>query len=263
MRRMVFGFLVVALAGFGGGTASAAGVDAAKVAAVKKAASDFTALAKGSETSGQPPRESDPKVKALLDVVFDTSVLNTSQPLPASELGNVNEWMLQVLTVGTVYYFAGTGYTDFSKVAGLDQAAQEKLQQQINKNVAAFAPEMGRYLDAQLQVMEGLIWCVSTDLAAHPDNYKSTQSQHGLGQVRSGLTTTLVGVLTTLPIDGLSDEWRRARLPALSAIEPKAAAFLLPDQRASLHDVAAQVAGQMTDPAVKSGLTDFAQKIGG
>src|SRR5580704_2745649 len=154
MRRMVFGFLVVALAGFGGGTASAAGVDAAKVAAVKKAASDFTALAKGSETSGQPPRESDPKVKALLDVVFDTSVLNTSQPLPASELGNVNEWMLQVLTVGTVYYFAGTGYTDFSKVAGLDQAAQEKLQQQINKNVAAFAPEMGRYLDAQLQVME-------------------------------------------------------------------------------------------------------------
>lgn len=261
MRRIAYALLVVALADLGGLGADAAGVDAAKIAAVKKAASDFAALAKGSETSGQPPRESDPKVKPLLDTVFDTSALSTAQPLPRSDVGNMSEWLLQIVSVGSVYLLAGTGYADFNKLASLDQAAQQKLQQQVTKNTVAFAPEMGLYFDAQLGVTGALVWTVSSDMAANPANFKSQQSQGGIAQMRGGLVNTLTGVITTLPTDGLSDAWRHDRVSALSAIAPKAAAFLAPDQRTSLHDVALQVAAQMTDATVKSGLTDFAQTI--
>jgi hypothetical protein len=231
--------------------------------AIKQAAGDFLALAKGSETSGQPPRQTDPKVKGLLDTVFDTTVLETEQPLPRADMNNTNEWMMQVLSVGVVYILAGTGYADFSKLDNLDQAAQQTLQQQVAKNTVAFAPEMGRYLDAQVAVFGALVWSVSADMAAVPDNFKSAQSQDGVSKMRSGLVNTLTGVLTTLPTDGLNEDWRQQRIPALAAVAPKAAAFLLPDQRKAVHDVALQVAGQMTDASVKNGLTAFAQAISG
>ncbi|HZT86750.1 MAG TPA: hypothetical protein VFA12_02195 [Stellaceae bacterium] len=262
MRRIACA-LVVLLVGGLAADAAAAGFDAAKLAAVKKAASDFQALAKGSATSGKPPRETDPKAKALLAAVFDTSVLDTPQPLPASEVGNLSEWLLHVVQVGGVYILAGTGQADFSQLSKLDQAAQQKLQRQIIQNTIAFAPEMGWYFDGQLGVTRTLIWSVSADMAAHPDNAKSAQAQRGIAQMRAGLVNTLTGVLTTLPTNGLSDEWRRARLPAMAALAPKAAAFLLPDQRRSVHDTALQVAGQMGDPEVKKGLTAFAQAVGG
>jgi hypothetical protein len=74
---------------------------------------------------------------------------------------------------------------------------------------------------------------------------------------------TLTGVLTTFLTDGLSDGWRRERLGALTAISPKVVAFLLPDQRKTVHDTAVQVAAQMTDTTVKNGLNAFAQTVGG
>jgi hypothetical protein len=262
MRRIALTLLVIAL-GLCGVSAFAAGIDAGKLAAVKKAASDFLALAKGSETSGQPPRGADPKAKALLDTVFDTSVLKTAQPLPSTTMGEVSDWLLQVVKVGSIYILAGTGYSDFSQLGSIDAAAQQKLQQQITKNTVAFAPEIGRYFDAQLAVTEALVWSVSADMAARPNEFKSAHAKKGVGQMRAGLANTLTGVVTTFPTEGLSDQWRRDRLPAMAAIAPKAAALLLPAQRKSVHDVALQVAAEMSDASVKSGLTAFAKAFAG
>jgi hypothetical protein len=235
----------------------------ARLTAIKQAADDFLTIAKGSETSGQPPRESDPKVKALLDTVFDTAVLNTAQPLPQGDLDNLNEWLSQGLRVATIYIFAGAGYSEYSQVGKLDAAAQQKLGQQVAHNTVAFAPEMGRYMDAQLYILGAIAWCMSADLTSEPDEYKSTQAQNGLAKIRNGVVQTLTGVLTTLPMDGLSDTWRRDRLGVLTAITPKVVAFLLPDQRKTVHDTAVQVAAQMTDATVKNGLNDFARTVGG
>jgi hypothetical protein len=251
--------------GFRGLTADdhATVVTDARLTAIKQAAGDFLTIAKGSETSGQPPRASDPKVKALLDTVFDVTVLNTAQPLPRGDLDNLNEWMSQGLRVATVYIFADTGYTEFSQVAKLDTEAQQKLAQQVAHNTVAFAPEMGRYLDAQLYILGATAWCVSADMTSEPDEYKSTQAQNGLGKIRNGVVQTLTGTLTTLLTEGLNDAWRRDRLAALTAIAPKVVALLLPDQRKTVHDTAVQVAAQMTDATVKNGLNAFAQTVGG
>jgi len=234
-----------------------------RLARIKQAADDFVGLAKGYETTGEAPRASDPKAKPLIDAVFDTSALNTPQPLPHADQQNIAEWLSQVLKVGSVYIFAGTGYTDYSKIAGADAAAQQKLQRQFEKNTVAFAPEIGRYLDAQLNVVGALIWSVAGDIAADPERAKADRTQKGLDQMRNGTVTTLNGAVAMFATDGLSDDWRRARLAPLTAVAPKAAAFLLPDQRKTVHDAALQIAARMTDPSVKSGLAAFAEAVAG
>jgi hypothetical protein len=247
--------------GFFGAEPVATVVNDKRLTAIENAASEFQTLAQGAAQSGQPPRQSDPKVKPLLDAVFDTSILNTAAPLPHSDIQNVNEWSLRVLNIGAVYILAGTGYTDFSKLSNVGAAEQPKLREKIDGNTVAFAPEMGRYLDAQLDVMRALIWGVTADMSANPDNFKSEKSFNAVGQLRAGLVKMLVGFVTTLPIDGLSDQWRRDRIPVLTAIAPKAAAFLLPDQRKSVHDISIQVAQEISDPAVKNGLIAFASAL--
>jgi hypothetical protein len=246
---------------FSGSASAAFVVDDKKLTAIKNSASEFLKLAEGAAQSGRPPRQSDPKVKPLLDAVFDTSILNTGRPLPFSDIQHVNEWSLQVLTVGAVYFLAVTGYTDLSKLAGVEAAEQQKVIKKINENTAAFAPEMGRYIDAQLAITRALIWGVTTEISANPDNFKSQKSQNGLANIRAGVVKTLVGCVTTLPIEGLGDDWRRDRIPALTAIAPNAATFLLPDQRKSVHDASLEVAERITDPAVKSALTAFASAV--
>ena len=65
MRQMLR-IVVVALFAAASGAAVAA-MDPAKVSAAKKAADEFLVMAKGSEASGQVPRQADPGAKALLD----------------------------------------------------------------------------------------------------------------------------------------------------------------------------------------------------
>jgi hypothetical protein len=84
-------------------------------------------------------------------------------------------------------------------------------------------------------------------------NFKS-----GFAHVGSGATKTINGVITTFPFDGLTDNWRRERLPALKAVSSRAATFLLPEDLQTLHDTATEVAGQMSDPEVKASLISLA-----
>jgi hypothetical protein len=256
MRRFIRAFLVIALMG-GANLAAAAGLDAAKIADIKNAGEAFQALGKNANQTGQPPRQSDPAVKQLLDTIFDTSVLNGSPPIAFTQFLDVNNWLLQVVNTGLVYVTAGTGIADFSSVTSVSAKAQA----QMNANVIAFALEMGRYYDAQLAVSKIEIDLVAAELAAHPDGYKSGTRAQGIAEMRSGLAQTLSGVIETFQLPGADPAWLRDRLPALKALAAPAAKFLQPDQKQQVHDLAVKVAAAASDDAIKTGLNSFAQAV--
>jgi hypothetical protein len=232
----------------------AAALDASKIAAINKAAESFVALAKDSAT---PPRQSDPAVKLLLDKVLDTTELQSGPAQPMAALENLNAWNFAVIKVGLVYVLAGTGVTDVSKLPNTPEIAQK-----INQNTVEFAPEMGRYFDAQLWIEEAVMDSVGAFMtSASQAQLEQPNFKSGVAKIRAGVTQTIYGALTTLPVAGLSDAWRRDRLPVLAAIAPKAARFLLADQTRSLSEGATQVAGQMNDPAVKAALASFAAAV--
>ena len=235
----------------------AAAFDLEKIAAINKACESFLALAKDSASTGRPPRQSDPAVKVLLDIVFDTTEIKSGPPQPMAALQNLNTWNFAVVRVGLVYILAGTGIADISKLPNTPETAQ-----QINHNIVDFAPEMGRYLDAELWIAASIMDTVGAFItSASKAQLEEPNFKSGLTKIRAGATQTIAGVLTTMPVEGLSDAWRRDRLPALAAIAPIAARFLLADQARSLRDTASEVAGRMTDPAVKAALTSFASAV--
>jgi len=256
MRTLIRALCVVAA--LWAGAALAAPLDPVKIAAIDKAADTFLARTKDTYRTAQVPRESDPKVKALLDTVFDTSALAAGGPVPFSDLSKLNDWTMKVVSVGSVYIFAGTGIPDFAHLSTLD----EKQQEQIVKNTVAYAPEMGRYFDAEVRLEKALVDSAMAELTAHPASFQNPQAQGGLTKMRDGLKQTLTGVIATFLTPGLDIGWIRARIPALIEIAPSAVKFLSPEARQELRDIAHQVAGQLDDEAAKNGLANFAQAIG-
>lgn len=251
---LIFVFLLTIMCG----AAAAAGLDPAHMAAVDRAAAAFLAMAKDAYQSGNPPREADPVVKPLLDTVFGTAGLNSSGPLPFAQLGSLNDWTVRVVAVGSVYVFAATGIPDFEHLTSLD----EKQEQQIVRNTVAFAPEIGRYFDAELAIEQAMIECILAELAADPPTYQSQSARHGLETTRGGVKQTLTGVMTTLLTPGIDRQWVRARLPALTAIAPIAAKFLSAQDRSELRDIAAEVAERIDDPTAAAGLGAIAGVFG-
>ena len=232
--------------------------DPSQVAAVDKAAAAFAQLGKDAYKTGKPPRVSDPKAAKLLDVIFGTAKLNDgADPVPFAQLDKLNDWLLRVLQTGLVYVCAGTGIADLGKVASVDEKAQE----QIALNLVSFAPEIGRYYDAQLAVSHAESDTIMVEMAAHPDRFKSDQVMHGLATTRDGLTRTLIGVVTSFPTPGLEAAWIRDREAALMAIAPTAVKFLGADSRKRIVAAAQQVADRMGDPGVKDGLIAFTNTI--
>jgi len=209
------------------------------------------ALAGDSATTGQPPRQTDPAAKPLLDRVLNTSeVQHDVQPI--SELGDLSTWTVAVVKVGLVYTLAGSGVTKIEAIPN-DPAVIEKL----NHNAAVFAPEMGRYFDAVMWLEGVTIDTVMVFLSkASPSELERTKK--GVAQIRSGAFQSLGGVISTLPTNGIADDWRRQRLDVFAIIAPKAAKFLLPEDSPRLSDTANAAAAQMTDPNVKSALTSIA-----
>lgn len=249
MRRTAHVIVLVLMAALAAGAAAAAPLDAQKLAAVQKAADDFAALAKDSHTDGKPPRQSDPAVAALLDAIFDTSALQSPEPLPFDQLGMLNQWTVAILKAGAVYMLAGSGTADLAKAAG-----DASLVEHIERNTAEYAPEMGRYLDAQIRIMDAMIRSVVAHIASDPQALENPNVRGGLAKIRAGTKQTLLGAVTTLLNVGLSDDWRRARLPALAAFAPTAAKFLLPEDDREVREAALDVAQVMRDPEVERGL---------
>jgi len=229
-------------------------LDDANTNAISNAADTFARLASDSAKTGQAPRQTDPAVKPLLDLVFDTSELQKGAAQPMSALINLNTWQGGVLKIGLVYTLAETGVTDIAALSNTPQ-----IMEKIERNTVDFAPEMGRYCDAILWVQGALMDTVAAFLATvSPSQREQPNIKSGTAKMRAGFTQTVDGVLTTLLTDGLTENWRRERVIVLTAIAPKAVRFLLPDQLQALRQRATEVAGHMVEQNVKSGLMSFA-----
>ncbi|HEX8167527.1 MAG TPA: hypothetical protein VF601_17305 [Beijerinckiaceae bacterium] len=236
--------------------AAVAAMDPAKVAAAKKAGDDFLALAKGSETTGQVPRQTDPKVKPLLDKVFDRTALGATV-LPIAESGKVGELLNNANRIGFAYMLAGTGLTSLDKLG-----ENQKAMDQAERNIGQFAPEIGRWFDYQMIIQGAIADSTSAFLATAQKNVlDNPQVKEGLGQVRSGLAGSLRGVLQMMSSDTIDDNWRRDRLASLAEIVPKAAKLVTPEDAASLKESATQLANALADPGLQAGLRKFGETV--
>jgi hypothetical protein len=256
MRRWAMIAALLGLAACGQGATNSAPpstLDAASAAA-HSAADRFAALAQGSATSGKIPRQTDAAAAPLLDAVFNTTALPASPPA-FSELDAVNDWLLSVARTGQLYVLAGTGATGAA-------TATPAMNEQAGRNILAYAPEVGRYLDAQLALMGEESAIVNQFIAANPDALKDPTRADGLAKIRAGIATTAGGVVTMVSSPGPTDAWKEARAGALLGLAPRAAQLLTPDVRASLQAQATQAAAASTDPTLQSDLTQFAAAIG-
>jgi len=241
-------FIVFALA-----SGSAKALDAAKAQAITRAADSYLSLAKDSARTGRVPRQTDATAKPLLDLVFDVSALQEPKPVESADIPHLSSWLGAVIKVGGVFLLAGTG------ASGNAVPKDPKARDIIDGNIGRFAQEIGRYVDAQTSIQAALIEAMTGLLWGAPrEQLEQANVRDGVAQLRNGLAQSLSGILLMLANDGLSDEWRRARLPALASVAAKAAQFLLPEDVRALHDTALVVAGKMADPTVKAGLTLYA-----
>lgn len=222
-------------------------------AAVTKAAASFAAAADPGHT-GHPARADDPAVKAS----FDT-LTNTRPPaaVPMDRLEDINGWLLAVAQSELVYLLAGTGYAnldDLSKATDID-----KINTALNRNAIIYAPEMGRLYDAQLAVMGALCDTVAAEESAHPDSPDNAKVQSGLDKIRSGVVQAVTSLLVEIGFDGMSDDWRTARIAALRSFAPQAVKLLGATERTTLRDAASAAVASLpeTSPA-RSGLRALA-----
>jgi len=236
------------------GLTQAQTLNAVKVDTINKAAESFLALARASHTTGKPPRYSDPAVKTLLDTVFDTKDIE-GKPVPWSAVEWLQAWNKAMVKIGLVYYLAGTGTADVA-IASKDPQKIAKA----NSNNVAFAPEVGRYYDAQVRIHGALVEAAAAQLAAaNPDQLKDPAFRTTLNNISNDTARVLTGLLGTFTVQGLPEDWLLLRTVAVLDITPKAAKFMSPDDRQQVRNAAAQVAEELKNPDVKSGVSTIAR----
>jgi len=241
------------------GMAEAQTLDAARIANINTAAESFLALAKDSHTTGQPPRYSDPAAKPLLDTVLDTKQIQSDKPLPWSDVQKLNDWSKAATKIGLVYYLAGTGTKDPNVVAN-----NQNLTVKANQNTVTFAPEFGRYYDAQINLQFALIdTALAQVLASTPEQRKDPEFRKTLNNISDSAAKSVIGLLHTFVLEGLPDEWQFLRVALLLKMTPKAAQFMAPDDRTLLRNAAAEAATQIKNPDVKSGVNAIARAFAG
>jgi hypothetical protein len=255
-------FLICAL-GFGvalGSVSSAtAQIDSRKLAAAQKAATTLGERAKGSEKTGEAPRVTDPAIKQLLETIFDVRDIQAAKAIPFQALSPLGERISTSTKIGLIYMLAGTGASDISQAAN-DPTIGEK----INLNVIKYPDEMGRYFDFAVTVHGAITDSMLSHLSsAKPAELARPNFKSGLENIRDGAARSVSGVIETLAVNGLTDEWIRARMPALMAVAPKLNKFLLPEQKEELRKLAIACADVTDDAQAKKSLQDFAVIIAG
>lgn len=224
-------------------------LDRAKISAAEKAANDFARLGRDSFKSGQPPRESDPAVKALLDIAFDSSAGSPSS-IEFSDLPRINQWMANGDKIGIVYMLAGTGTSNLAQAA-----TNPKTAKLIPKNIASFQVEYGRFTDFQLALWNLALDAIVAKIdAASEAERKNPKFVGGYIQFSNIIAQSIAGVLSTFATDGITDEWRRARLVPLKEIVPKARQALPLPMREKLRELAREVGDNSENTEIKASL---------
>lgn len=230
-----------------------ANMDQKKIAAAQKAAADFVKLARDSARTGNPPRQSDPAVKALLDVVLDTGAMTSPE---FSDIPQITRWLANSDKVGLVYMMAGTGTNN------LAAARNPKVADRIGKNIAEFQDEYGRFVDFQLALAGFTLDAVRAKMDSVSDKErKNPKFQAGFVQVASGIVQTVAGTLSTFATEGITDDWRRARIAPLNALAPKIAGTLPKEMRNKLSEMTREIGDQISDQQVKDSVKVFADSL--
>lgn len=245
-RVLAVGWLLVV-----GAISAQAAIDDAKLAEAKRAAMEF---AQRAEAGGKPPRASEPEIASLLDKVFDPAILGHGI-VPLSETSKIVEAMEAGNKVGMVYVFDGTASKDFG-------TSDPKVVARTDENTVTFAPEVGRWLDFELAIESSLIKAALDFLStANAEVRQRPAVVNGLAQMRQGLSQSLVGMLKTLGLKGVSDPWRLMRIATLTSVADDSAAFLSKEDAAAIGAFADQVAGVVQGPEVKARLAEFSRRM--
>src|SRR5262249_53912454 len=126
-----------------------------------------------------------------------------------------------------------------------------------------FAPEFGRYLDFQLKIAAVMMDGELSRMTKGGDDLKQPEVKQEIAEIRSTVSESFRGALTTLAYDGISDEWRRQRLAVMAQIAPRATTFILPDQANALRDHASTVATFVRDKSVQDALKALGDTFAG
>ncbi len=255
--KFAFVGALVFVATLAGHTSVFAQIDSKIAPAAKKAAAEFAERAKGSEKTGEVPRMSDPATKRLLDAIFDTRDVQAAKPIPFSSVSQLTDRMLTGNKAGVIYMLAGTGITDMNQIGTVPDAETK-----VNLNVIKYPAEMGSYFDHAVTMQGAVAESVRNHMSTlKPADLARPNFQSGLADVRSGAARSVSGVIETLAVNGIKDEWIRARMPALAAVAPKLSKFLLPEQKEELSKLAKACADVTDDAVSKKALQDFAVAI--
>lgn len=234
---------------------AAQALDAAKVTSITQAADAFVALAKDSNKTGLVPRQTDAAAKPLLDTVLNTKEIEGGKPLPWAEIKALEGWNGAAVKIGLTYYLAGTGAADLRALSKDPQAIDK-----ANRNVVAFAPEFGRYSDAQIRIHSALIDAAQAQRAAATEEQRKDDAfRTALINISGGTAEAMTGLLGIFVLDGMPDDWLLTRVVVLLDITPKAAKFMTPQDRERVKISAAEVADYVKNPDVKSGVNAIAR----
>lgn len=152
-----------------------------------------------------------------------------------------------MLKVGQVYLVAGTGSRDLHAVS--DQAMFE--------NTLKYAPEVGRYFDSQLVLMNVGGTMMAAEAATSPGG-----DSEAFAGFKKGMTQSWSGELGTItPNPLLSNDWKRERVATMIAVAPSAARYLDADVLAKLQQQASDDARQVNDVDLKSDLLRLASLL--
>ncbi len=250
--------LAIAVLIFAQSAAAAMNIDPAKLDAVDKAVTEFQAMAKDAVTTGNPPRQTDPKVKALLDTIFDTAELASMAPLPLEDINGLTKWLTQVRGVGGVYLLAGAGVAD----PGKPRERNTEFKELMVRNAVAFMPEIGRYYDASVELAAAISEGIAASMTAAPDRFASPRMADLLAQQRSFLVLLVKAAMSSAEFAEVDPRWVGARIATLQMAAPALAKFLTADDHHGLHEYAERIADEISDPESKRALANFVRAIG-
>jgi clan AA aspartic protease (TIGR02281 family) len=216
-------------------TAQAASLDLSRIAAVDQAADAFLAKAADAKKSGQVPRQSDPAIAPLLDTVFDTNSLSHGA-IDFADLDKLQDWLARVAAVGGVYVAASRTVHD----AGI------------------FGPEMGRFIDAAVRVMQAIADCITAELDTSAGQQLSPAELRKIEQSRTATTGSLENFIEADRGPGLTNVWVRERLTVMTTAAPSFARFLKPAQLARLRGAVVRMNGEVRDKTIRGGFASLA-----
>ena len=208
-------------------------LDPARLVAVIEAARKLTELGRDKA----PPHGSDPTAGPLLDTVLDVSDLTREVPL-ISQMSGIGQRMVSMGDVCVMY-----------DLPAAPEAARERMR--------GYATELGRCMDAALGAA-GAMLAMTADPPAQFRSLLASMKPNPHQMVMQIVLAVLVNIGRPEP----SDDWRRARLPALDALAERASPLLTTDERHKLSESMLSVSRNARDAELRAGLVRVADRFG-